>query len=163
MSDPPPNPSPQPFILDYQRVEKAKRNATGGLFLMGLGITIFGAVPIICSVWLRDTMDISLLFTVLLIFAWGVCYMVCAGMMRKDSLPATLVALIVTSLQALGMFGLVIFAISPVFADPKMILDFGPAECLLGAILSCFVLASVGVVIEVWTVYRSLRFWRKNS
>jgi len=154
MSDPPPNPPPQPFILDYQRVEKAKHNATGGLFLMGLGITILG----ILFYCIAPFDLVTILF-----LAWGICYLACAAMMRKNSLLATLVALVATSLQTLGLFGLVLFVISPVFADPKMILDFGPPECFLGAILSCFIIASVGVVIEVWTVYRSLRFWRKNS
>ncbi|MCL2641234.1 MAG: hypothetical protein FWD53_10345, partial [Phycisphaerales bacterium] len=109
---------PNPLILDYQgvdfqHIEKTKRNAIRGLHLMSLlFIFLCFIITISCSFAFAMSRDNSGLFSIpLLIFAWAICYIVCARMIQNDSLSATLVALVVISLQALALLGFAIFMI----------------------------------------------------
>jgi len=156
--------SPNPLILDdqgadLQHAEKTKRNAISGLRCMGLVFLFFGnvfAIAIYSALQRGGGGRLFDLFIILFFFACGICYMDCARMIRKDSYPAAIVALFVTSLQAICSIGITLFfgfALSLHLALDKYLIPIGILICLLIA-LTVF---SIAMAIEVRKVYRHLR------
>ena len=159
----PPQP-PAPIVLDYQRAEKAKRIATGGLLIMGVTLT---TIPILLSALVmlegRHTgiharRDLLLIAAIAAFpFVWGSAYIITALLIRRGIRWAGWLALALTSIQVAGW--LILASLSTL----ELINNHYESLGLKALLFGLFLIVTVGftaLVLEVWIALRAPQLWR---
>lgn len=167
---PAPLPASPPLILNYQRAEKAKRTATGGLLIMGIAFVAASTLLTASAAFAPGFSSghphrgwvflFEFLITVAIVaipLAWGSLYIICALLIHRSRRWAGRLALVMTSIQALAWLPLAARGVVAVVNDRYESLPF---KLLICSLLLLVTIGFLALVLEVWRALRAPQLWR---
>ena len=166
MSDPSPNPPPQPFILDYQRVEKKQRTLAMGLQIMGIAIFLFGllfvaaiSVEMMSNRKTGQFLVVSYIVSILITLS-GAVGAVCAIHIRRKVRAAAKLALVMTSLQTIAWMISLPFSLRSLYHDGY---DTALLILLISAIAFAITAGLIALIVDIIRLLRSPDIWRQHT
>jgi len=162
MSDPSPNPPPQPFILDYQRAEKKRRTLAMGLQIMGIAVFLFGllfvaAITAGCLLNDRRIPVVPYLVSILIALSGAVCAVSAIHIRRKVRAAAKL-ALVMTSLQTLGWIVSLPFSLRYLYQEDGY--DTAPLIATIALIALAVTAGLIALIVDLIRLLRSPDIWQ---